>query len=73
MIIKPNKRPKDGLQVREHPTKGVFVDGAQFTPVSSYAEIQGVIDTCTENRTVGSTNMNATSSRAHTVTNIVFK
>ena len=27
----------------------------------------------TENRTIGSTNMNATSSRAHTVTQIVFK
>jgi len=73
LIVKPNKRPKDGLQVREHPKKGVYVEGAQFTPVSSYEEISGVIDDCTANRTIGSTNMNATSSRAHTVTNIIFK
>ena len=42
-------------------------------PVSSYKEIQNQIDEGTSNRTIGSTNMNATSSRAHTVSQIVFK
>ena len=41
-------------------------------PVSSYAEIEGVMQLGTDNRTIGSTNMNATSSRAHTVTKIQF-
>ena len=67
LLVAPNKRPKDGLEVREHPKTGVYVENAQFMPVSSYAEIQNQIDEGTSNRTIGSTNMNATSSRAHTV------
>ena len=42
-------------------------------PVSSYDEIQQQIDVGTNNRTIGSTNMNATSSRAHTITTLTFK
>ena len=42
-------------------------------PVSSFAEIEMQVDNGTKNRTIGSTNMNATSSRAHTVTAINFK
>jgi len=41
--------------------------------VASYEEIEAQIDNGTSNRTIGSTNMNATSSRAHTVTTICFK
>ena len=69
----PEKRPKDGLQVREDKAKSVYVEGAKFVPVSSYKEIEAQIAIGTENRTIGSTNMNATSSRAHTVNQIVFK
>ena len=35
--------------------------------VNSYPEIEGFIDEGTKNRTVAATNMNATSSRAHTI------
>ena len=73
LFTKPEKRPKEGLNVREHPEKGVYVEGAVFVPVQSYAAISNQIDIGTENRTIGSTNMNATSSRAHTVTQLVFK
>jgi len=72
LLVKPNSRPKDGLQVRQHPTKGVYVEGAKFVPVSSYEEIDSQVDVGTNNRTIGSTNMNATSSRAHTVVQIRF-
>lgn len=41
-------------------------------PVSSYDEIYRQINIGTQNRTIGQTNMNATSSRAHTVTLITF-
>jgi hypothetical protein len=58
--------------VREDPKKGVFVDGAKFQAVDSYAAIEHQIDVGTKNRTIGATNMNATSSRAHTVTQIKF-
>ena len=40
--------------------------------VSSYEEIDAMMDKCTMNRTVASTNMNATSSRAHTIVGITF-
>ena len=73
LFTKPEKRPKEGLVPRESPDKGVFVEGAIFKPVQSYLEIQNQIDNGTQNRTIGATNMNATSSRAHTVTQIVFK
>jgi hypothetical protein len=46
---------------------GVYVDGLSKHPVSSYAEIEKVMETGENNRTRGATLMNATSSRAHTV------
>ena len=73
LFTKPEKRPKEGLKIREDPTKGVYVESAMFSPVNSYEEIEKQIEWGTVNRTIGSTNMNATSSRAHTVTQLVFK
>ena len=73
LFMKPDKRPKDGLKIRDDPKKGVYVQGATFVPVDSYAAIEHQINVGNENRTVGATNMNATSSRAHTVNQIVFK
>ncbi|GAB1601978.1 hypothetical protein Ahia01_000476400 [Argonauta hians] len=65
--------PKGGLQVRQHPKLGLFyVEDLQKVPVRSYEEIQKRMEQGTANRTVASTNMNATSSRAHTVVTIVF-
>mmetsp|Transcript_8216 Transcript_8216/g.5877 ORF Transcript_8216/g.5877 Transcript_8216/m.5877 type:complete len:92 (-) Transcript_8216:2453-2728(-) len=73
LFVKPHKRPKNGLLVREHPERGIFVQDCASIPVTSYKEISSAIDTANENRTIGATNMNATSSRAHTVTTIMFK
>jgi hypothetical protein len=39
LFVKAANRPKEGLQVREHPTTGVFVEGVLDVPVSSYEEI----------------------------------
>jgi len=41
-------------------------------PVASYAAIEAQMEAGTLNRTVASTKMNATSSRAHTVFTIIF-
>jgi hypothetical protein len=73
LFVKAPRRPKEGLQVREHPKTGVFVDGASNIPVSSYEQIERQMEIGNENRTIGQTNMNATSSRAHTVNQIIFK
>jgi hypothetical protein len=69
----PNNRPKGGLKVRESPMAGVFVEGLSKVPVNSYDEIQKQYDIGNNNRTIASTLMNATSSRAHTIFSIVFK
>ena len=61
------------MKVREHPKMGVYVEDMTKVPVSSYQEISNQIDVGTNNRTIGSTNMNATSSRAHTITTLTFK
>lgn len=73
LLVAPNSRPKDGLKIRMHPTIGVYVEAMVKVPVASYEEIEAQIEKGTKNRTIGSTNMNATSSRAHTVTGIYFK
>jgi len=71
--VTANKRPKEGLKVREHQKTGVFVEGVSDVPVSSYEEIDRQFEVGNMNRTIGQTQMNATSSRAHTVNRIIFK
>ena len=73
LFTDPAKRPKNGLNVRQHPKIGVYVEDVTKVPVASYEEIDHQVNVGTSNRTIGSTNMNATSSRAHTVTMINFK
>ncbi|PAA68256.1 hypothetical protein BOX15_Mlig015918g1 [Macrostomum lignano] len=63
---------KTGLPIRQHPNQGFYVHGLKKMPVGSYKEIEQRMEQGTSNRTVAATNMNATSSRAHTVVTIVF-
>ncbi|XP_033731250.1 kinesin-like protein KIF28P, partial [Pecten maximus] len=63
---------KGGLKVRQDPKKGFYVEQLTSCPVNSYKEIDNKINEGTRNRTVASTNMNATSSRAHTIVAITF-
>jgi hypothetical protein len=73
LLVPANKRPTLGLKIRESKTIGVFVEGLTKHPVTSYEEISQKMDGGYENRTIGSTLMNATSSRAHTIVTIEFK
>eukprot|EP00929_Paragymnodinium_shiwhaense_P057450 TRINITY_DN28759_c0_g1_i1.p1 TRINITY_DN28759_c0_g1~~TRINITY_DN28759_c0_g1_i1.p1 ORF type:complete len:431 (+),score=50.69 TRINITY_DN28759_c0_g1_i1:281-1573(+) len=73
LLTVPDDRPRQGLQIRECKSLGIYVDGVQKRAVDSYAAIELAIEDALENRTIGSTLMNATSSRAHTVTTIEFK
>ena len=72
LLTPPANREKGGLKVRENPKTGVYVEGLKKMTVNSYAEISAVLDKGNEHRTVGATQMNATSSRAHTVLTITF-
>jgi len=58
---------KQALPVKEHPEKGVFVQGLTHTVVKSSAELITIMDKGNGNRTVGATRMNAGSSRSHSI------
>jgi hypothetical protein len=71
-LLSNGKRPKGGMKIRNHPQKGFYVHGLAVKPVHNFAAIDGRIEEGTKNRTIGSTAMNATSSRAHTIVTILF-
>jgi len=73
LLIPPNTRPSGGLKVRESKTMGVYVEGLSQHPVDSYDAIEKKTDLGNKNRSIGSTLMNATSSRAHTILTIQFR
>jgi len=71
LLTKDN--PKGGLKVRQNPKQRLFyVEKLKKVAVGSYKEIERRMEEGTANRTVASTQMNATSSRAHTVVTITF-
>lgn len=71
-LINPKANRPGGLKVRSKPGIGVYVEGLTPIAVSNFHEIESRMEEGTSNRTVGSTKMNATSSRAHTVVGIKF-
>lgn len=70
-LLNPSDK-KGGLRVRQHPKKGFYADGLITVPVSEYKDIEQRMEEGTRNRTVAATNMNATSSRAHTIVGVTF-
>lgn len=72
LLVPAKNRPKKGLDIRESDQLGIYIDGVKKRAVDSYAAIEAVMEEGTENRTVGATLMNATSSRAHTVITVEF-
>lgn len=62
-----------GLKVRESQSGAVYVQGLTKHPVDSYAMISKKMDEGFDSRSIGSTLMNQTSSRAHTIMTIEFK
>ena len=73
LLVPIQKRPPGGLKIRESKALGVFVSDLTKYPVSSYEKISNKMDEGYQNRTIGSTLMNNTSSRAHTIVTIEFK
>ncbi|ETL29906.1 hypothetical protein L916_17014 [Phytophthora nicotianae] len=61
----------DNLKVRDHPSQGPYAEGLTRSAVSSYSEIDRLMNAGILARTTASTNMNATSSRAHTIFQII--
>ena len=64
---------KQGLRVRQVKNMGFYCEGLTKKNVDSYAEIDQFLAEGNRNRTIAATNMNATSSRAHTIFFILFQ
>ncbi|XP_031571306.1 kinesin-like protein unc-104 isoform X2 [Actinia tenebrosa] len=63
---------KNNLRVREHPVLGPYVEDLAKLAVTSFADINDLIDEGNKARTVAATNMNETSSRSHAIFSIIF-
>ena len=55
------------LKIREHPTKGVFVQGLTMHDLHSFDDACGLITQGNRMRVIGSTNVNEHSSRSHAI------
>ncbi|KAB7500909.1 Kinesin-like protein KIF13A, partial [Armadillidium nasatum] len=66
------KGSRQTLKVREHNILGPYVDGLSQLAVSSYEEIEQLIEEGNKARTVAATNMNSESSRSHAVFTVVL-
>jgi hypothetical protein len=55
------------LEVKEDPNKGIFVKDLTCKICNSISEIEKLMDIGNDNRVVGATAMNATSSRSHSI------
>lgn len=73
LLIDINQRPTGGLNIRESKLLGVYVQGISDHPVDCYEAIEAKMELGYSNRSIGSTQMNKTSSRAHTIITINFK
>ena len=73
LMIPINQRPTQGLKIRESKTLGIYVDGLSKHAVSSFKEIDRVMQFGEKNRSKAATLMNSESSRSHTVIQIEFK
>jgi centromeric protein E len=61
------------LQIREHKTKGFYIEGLKETIISTPEEIVAELAKGEKHRHVGRTDMNARSSRSHTIFRIVVE
>ena len=62
-----SKNPKNRLDLHEKQDTGVYVKDLSFFAVKSVEEINDVLKIGMKNRSVGATNMNAQSSRSHSL------
>nr|XP_027236364.1 osmotic avoidance abnormal protein 3-like [Penaeus vannamei] len=64
---------KKKLDLKEHPDKGVYVQGLSQHPVHNTGECEELMDRGWKNRSVGATLMNADSSRSHSIFTITLE
>ncbi|RCH85478.1 kinesin-like protein Klp8 [Rhizopus azygosporus] len=67
-----NPKNKGNLKVREHPSLGPYVEDLSKSVVTSFDDIENLMDEGNKARTVAATNMNETSSRSHAVFTLIL-
>ncbi|GJJ69254.1 kinesin family member 1 [Entomortierella parvispora] len=67
-----NPKNKGHLKVREHPSLGPYVEDLSKLMVTSFRDIENLMDEGNKARTVAATNMNETSSRSHAVFTVLL-
>jgi len=73
LLCEPSKRKQSNLRIRENETGNVFVEGLEEAVVSSPEEVINLMRRGEKNRHYGETNMNARSSRSHTIFRIIVE
>ncbi|XP_014226698.1 kinesin-like protein Klp98A isoform X2 [Trichogramma pretiosum] len=71
-LLRPEDTTSHILRVREHPSKGPYVQGLSKHLVYDYSNIQEYMLRGNTHRTTASTNMNDVSSRSHGIFTITF-
>jgi len=66
-VLFQSKDHKKKLDVKEHPDRGVYVKDLSKLPCNNVADMEKVMERGGQNRSVGSTLMNADSSRSHSI------
>ncbi|TPP58498.1 Kinesin protein [Fasciola gigantica] len=72
LLVSDSSPASKSLPVRQSPSSGFYVEGLKRIPVGSFEEIEQRMEQGTARRTIAATNMNATSSRAHTIVTLTF-
>lgn len=62
-----SKNPKNRLELHEKTDTGVYVRDLSYFAVKGVAEINDILKIGMKNRSIGATNMNAHSSRSHSL------
>ena len=73
LLVKDQGAMRAGLRLREVKKGEGYVQGLTKHPVNSYDQIAEKMEEGYTNRSIGSTLMNKTSSRAHTIITVEFK
>ena len=68
-----NAKPPPKCELKEDPQKGVYVKGLTDVVVESAEDLNNMLDRGLKARTVASTNMNAESSRSHSIFTIIVE
>lgn len=72
-LLVNTKNIKSGLELKEHPESGVYVKDLATFVVKNVQEMDKLMDVGNKNRSVGSTLMNANSSRSHSIFTITIE